>query len=60
MSFQDAAVAARVLRPKRDQLEFLSAAKTFQLEVAGADHLVTWFTTTMTKMLSAGNGTASP
>ena len=55
MSFQDAAVAARVLRPKRDQLEFLSAAKTFQLEVAGADHLVTWFTTTMTKMLSAGN-----
>ena len=55
MSFQDAAVAARVLRPKRDQLEFLSAAKTFQLEVSGADHLVTWFTTTMTKMLSAGN-----
>ena len=55
MSFQDAAVAARILRPKRDQLEFLSAAKTFQLEVSGADHLVTWFTTTMGKMLSAGN-----
>jgi molybdopterin guanine dinucleotide-containing S/N-oxide reductase-like protein len=55
MSFQDAAVAARILRPKRDQLEFLSAAKTFQLEVSGADHLVTWFTTTLTKMLSASN-----
>ncbi len=54
MSFQDAAVASRILRPKRDQLEFLSAAKTFQLEVTGTDHLITWFTTTLTKMLYAG------
>ncbi len=60
MSFQDAAVAARVLRRKRDQLEFLNAAKTFQLEVSGDDHLVTWFTTALSKMLTAGNkyGTA--
>ncbi len=54
MSFQDAALAGKVLRPKRDQLEFLSAAKTFKLEVAGKDDLVTWFTNTLTLLLSAG------
>jgi hypothetical protein len=46
-------LAAADLRQR--QVEFLSAAKTFQLEVAGTDHLVTWFTTTLTKMLTAGN-----
>ena len=43
MAFENPALARRILRPKRDQLEFLSAAKTFQLEVSGRDALVTWF-----------------
>ncbi len=54
MSFHDATLATRLLRPKRDQLEFLSAAKTFKLEVAGQDDLVTWFTNTLTLLLSVG------
>jgi len=55
MAFENPALARRILRPRRDQLEFLSAAKTFQLEVSGRDELVTWFSKTLTILLSVGN-----
>ena len=35
MTFRDARVAARILRPRRDRLEFLNAAKNSQLELEG-------------------------
>jgi len=54
MAFQDAHVAARVMRPKRDRLEFLNAAKNSQLSLEGPGHLVTHFSNALTGMFSAG------
>ena len=47
MVFQSAAVAARLLRPKRDYLAFSNAAKNFQLTVEGDDDLAVWFSQTL-------------
>lgn len=55
MSFRDAAVATRVLRPKRDRLEFLNAAKNYQLELKGDGRLVGHFTDALTGVFSAGS-----
>ena len=54
MTFRDAKVAARILRPKRDRLEFLNAAKNSQLELKGPGHLVTHFSNALTGLFSAG------
>jgi molybdopterin guanine dinucleotide-containing S/N-oxide reductase-like protein len=54
MSFRDAAVAARILKPKRDRLEFLNAAKNSQMELQGKDRLVTHVANALTGMMSAG------
>jgi hypothetical protein len=54
MSFRDAAVASRVLRPRRDRLEFLNAAKNSQLELQGEGRLVTHFSDALTGLFSAG------
>jgi molybdopterin guanine dinucleotide-containing S/N-oxide reductase-like protein len=55
MSFRDAAVATRVLRPRRDRLEFLNAAKNSQLELKGEGRLVSHFTDALTGVFSAGS-----
>jgi len=54
MSFQSAILAAQLLRPKRRQLEFLHAAKNFQLEVEGPDDLAIFFAETLSMILTAG------
>jgi anaerobic selenocysteine-containing dehydrogenase len=54
MSFRDASVAARILKPKRDRLEFLNAAKNSQLQLDGAGPLVTHFSNVLSGMFSAG------
>ncbi|MCE5253395.1 MAG: molybdopterin-dependent oxidoreductase [Actinomycetia bacterium] len=54
MTFRDARVAARILRPRRDRLEFLNAAKNSQLELEGPGHLITHFGDALTGLFSAG------
>ncbi len=54
MAFRDTAVAARVLRPGRDRLEFLNAAKNSQMTIQGDDVLVTHVAHALTGMMSAG------
>ncbi|OFW60811.1 MAG: pyrogallol hydroxytransferase large subunit [Actinobacteria bacterium RBG_16_64_13] len=54
MVFRDAAIAARIIRPKRDRLEFLNAAKNSQLELQGPGRLVTHFSDALTGLFSAG------
>lgn len=54
MSFDTAAVAARLMQPNRNMLDFISAAKSFQMEMAGPDELTIWFSETLSMMLTAG------
>jgi anaerobic selenocysteine-containing dehydrogenase len=60
LAFRDTAVARRLLRLKRDRLEFLNAAKTGQLKILGDDHLVAWFTQTLGGFLWAGHRFGRP
>ena len=55
MAFQSAELAARLLKPDRQQLDFLHAAKNFQLEVQGPDELTIWFSETLNMLLTAGH-----
>ncbi len=54
MTFQDAATAVRVLRPAKDRLEFVHAARNFQLDLDGPDELALWFADTLNMLLAAG------
>ena len=54
MSFDSAEVAAAVMRPGRDYLEFIDALKNFQMRVEGPDDLAVWFSETLQMMLTAG------
>ena len=54
MAFQSAALAAKLMRPSRSQLEFLHAVKNFQIEVTGPDDLSIWFAETLSMLLNAG------
>jgi molybdopterin guanine dinucleotide-containing S/N-oxide reductase-like protein len=54
ISFETAAVAARVLKPSRNMLDFVNAAKTFQMELIGPDELTIWFAETLSMMLTEG------
>ncbi len=56
MIFQSAELAARLLKPNRKQLDFLHAAKNFQLEVQGPDELAVWFSETLNMLLTVGAG----
>ena len=47
LSFETAAIAARLLDPRRSQLELVSAAKTFQVEAKGDDAAVVWLSETI-------------
>lgn len=54
MSFEDAALAARILKPNRDMLDFVSSLKNFQVELAGPDEFAIWFSQTLSMMLTVG------
>ena len=54
MAFQDAELAARLLKPNKKQLDYLHAAKNFQLEVQGPDELTIWFSETLNMLLTLG------
>ena len=54
MTFDSAEVAARIMRPGRDYLEFIDALKNFQMKVEGPDELAVWFSETLQLMLTAG------
>ena len=51
LSFEDAATAARFLNPGKDMLEFISAAKAFQIETLGGDEEVIWLSGTLNMLL---------
>ncbi|WP_005037604.1 molybdopterin-dependent oxidoreductase [Holophaga foetida] len=54
LSFEDAATAGRFLSPFKDQMDFISAVKAFQMETRGSDENVVWFSETMNMMLDLG------
>lgn len=54
MSFDNAAIAARIIKPNRDMLEFISALKSFQVELEGPDELTIWFSETLSTIFMAG------
>jgi len=51
LSFESAATAARFLNPTKDQMDFISAVKAFQVETQGADGDVIWLSETLNMML---------
>jgi molybdopterin guanine dinucleotide-containing S/N-oxide reductase-like protein len=55
MAFQNAELAARIMRPDRKQLDFLHAVKNFQIEVQGPDELSVWLSETLNMLLMAGS-----
>lgn len=52
--YRNAYLAAKLMRPNRDQLEQISAMKNFQIGMEGPDELTMWFMETLSLMLSAG------
>jgi len=52
--YRDALLAAKLMRPDRDQLEQINAMKNFQIGMEGPDELTSWFTETLSLMLTAG------
>lgn len=54
MSFQDADLAVKIMKPDRKQLDFLHAVKNFQIEVQGPDELAIWFSETLNMLLTVG------
>ncbi len=54
LSFETAAIATRLLRPRRTQLDLVSAAKTFQVETIGADEEVVWLSETLNMLATVG------
>ena len=47
MIFEDAETAVRLMSPAKTQLEFISAAKHFQIDMQGPDELTLWFAETL-------------
>ncbi len=52
MSFEDAETAVRLMKPTKTQLEFISAAKHFQIDMQGPDELTLWFAETLNMTMS--------
>jgi len=52
MSFEDAATAVRIMSPTKTFLEFISSAKSFQLDMRGPDELSLWFAETLNMTMS--------
>ena len=59
LAFQDAVLAARLLKPNKKQLDYLHAVKNFQLELQGPDELTIWLSETLNMLdgLGASHGT---
>ncbi|WP_258360987.1 molybdopterin-dependent oxidoreductase [Moorella sulfitireducens] len=54
MAFEDVEVAARILKPGRNLLDFINAGKNFQLAIQGADDQVMWFLETLNQLFTLG------
>ena len=54
MVVDSAEVAARLMKPDRDSLEFIDALKSFHMKVQGPDKLAVWFSETLQMMLASG------
>ena len=54
MSFVNADVAARLLTPPMDWLEYIESLKTFKVKMDGPDELTYWFAQTLMKIYSGG------
>ena len=54
ITYRDAALGARLMPPWRNQLEQISAMKAFKIWIMGPDELTSWFTETLSLMLTAG------
>ncbi len=54
MVFETAHVAARLLKPNRSRLDFISAVKNFQVEARGDDAGIVWFSQALNMLLTAG------
>ncbi|MBW1676494.1 MAG: molybdopterin-dependent oxidoreductase [Deltaproteobacteria bacterium] len=52
--YRNACLAAKLMRPNRDQLEQINAMKNFQIAMEGPDELTMWFMETLSLMLSSG------
>ena len=51
LSFDNAATAMRVINPNGGMLDFISAAKSFQVEVEGSDEFTIWLSETLNMLL---------
>lgn len=54
MWFETPEVAARIMTPWRDYLEYIDALKNFQMGVEGPDELAVWFSETLQLLFTAG------
>ena len=54
ITYNSAALAVRLMRPNRSQLEQISAMKNFQIGLEGPDELTSWFMETLSHVLSIG------
>jgi trimethylamine-N-oxide reductase (cytochrome c) len=52
MAFQNAKIAARLTRPRRNQLDFVTSVMNFKLLLEGPDELVIWFSETLSMALT--------
>ncbi|MGB9660774.1 MAG: molybdopterin-dependent oxidoreductase [Moorellaceae bacterium] len=54
LAFENVEVAAKIMKPNRDYLEFINAAKTFQITIQGSDELVLWFMELLNGLFTVG------
>ena len=54
ITYRNADLAAKLLRPDRNQLDQINAMKTFQIGMEGPDELTMWFMETLSLLLSMG------
>jgi trimethylamine-N-oxide reductase (cytochrome c) len=54
MFFDTVDLACRMMKPNRDQIDFITAAKNFQIGMQGPDELCVWFTETLGMMMTVG------
>ena len=54
MIFDTASVAVKLMKPRRDYLEFISALKNFEMALIGPDELTVWWSETLQMMLTVG------
>ncbi|WP_258360412.1 molybdopterin-dependent oxidoreductase [Moorella sulfitireducens] len=54
MAFEDTDIAARIMKPNRNQLDFINAGKNMQITLQGPDDLVMWFFETLNQLFTLG------